>query len=245
MQKCKIISIKSVGKQKTYNVTMSGNQHNYKIVDENGNGIYTRNSHSAAYAFIAYQTAWLKYYYPIEYMCNLLTSEIDNTDKDEKLDLYIKTADRMDIKLWKAHINRSGHEFIIDKVEGKEVLRAPLTALKGVGNKAVDSIVKGQPYKDFEDFMRRTEARVVNTRVFATIVEAGCMDEAWGVPRKLLLSQHGELRKRLEKEKKDKAKQDKQNAMLRGTSLFNEFNGIVEEEESSSSETVINENIRD
>jgi len=193
-------------------------------------------SHSAAYAFIAYQTAWLKYYYPIEYMCNLLTSEINNSDKGRKLDMYIKTAERMDIKLYKVHVNKSGHEFVIDQLEGKDILRAPLTALKGVGNKAVDSIVKNQPYKDFEDFMRRTEARVVNTRVFATMVEAGAMDEAWKVPRKLLINQYAGFRKKVDKEKKDKAKQDKKNAMIQGTSLFNEFNGIVEEEESSSSE---------
>ena len=86
MKKCKIRLIKSLGFKKTYNVTMKGHQHNYKIFDVEGNNSFiTSNSHSAAYAFIAYQCAWLKIYYPIEFMCNLLTSEINNNDKDEKI----------------------------------------------------------------------------------------------------------------------------------------------------------------
>ena len=186
-------------------------------------------SHSAAYGFIAYQTAWLRHYYPIEYMCNLLTSEINNTDKGLKMSIYWDTtSEKMRIPIYKAHINKSGHEFIIDRLEGKEILRAPFTMLKGVGSKSVDSIVKGQPYKDLEDFVRRTDARVVNTRVFSTIVEAGCMDEAWKLPRALLLKQYDELKKKIEKEKKEIAKAEKKK--VKGASLFNEFNGIEETE---------------
>lgn len=226
MKKCKIISVKPLGRQKTYNVTMKSDQHNYKIMDAEGNGIYSKNSHSCAYAYIAYQCAWLRNYYPIEFVCNLLTSEINNSDKNEKLNTYWGMAtDKMNIKIYKAHLNKSKHEFVIDLLDDKEILRAPLTALPGVGNKAVDSIVKGQPYKNLEDFMRRTDARVVNTRVFSTMVSAGCMDDAWKTPRELLLNQYESLKKKLEKDKKQKAKQEKELAKYDG-SLFDEFNGV-------------------
>ena len=77
MQKCKIKSVKSLGIQKTYNVTMKSKQHNYALYDDkNGCHVISGNSHSCAYAFLAYQTAFLKYYYPLEFMSNLLTSEI-------------------------------------------------------------------------------------------------------------------------------------------------------------------------
>jgi len=224
MLKCKIKSVKPIGKQMTYNVTMKSKQHNYKIVNHSGLGVYTKNSHSCAYAFIAYQTAWLKKYYPIEFMCNLLTSEINNNDKNEKLEMYIYAAQRLKIICMPPDINKSGLGFNIDighhKTQDKEmeVLRKPLTMLNGVGEKAVVDIVANQPYKNLEDFMRRTNARIVNTKVFSTLVNAGGMD-CWKVDREELLRQYDIIKGKLEKEKKLLAKQEKKRQEFNGQTL--------------------------
>jgi DNA polymerase-3 subunit alpha len=77
---------------------MKSDQHNYKISFKDTGGIYSENSHSAAYSLLAYQTAYLKYHYPKEFFCNLLSSEIDNNDKNEKLDDYIAAANKINLK---------------------------------------------------------------------------------------------------------------------------------------------------
>jgi len=185
-------------------------------------------SHSTAYAYIAYQTAWLKVYFSIEFMCNLLTSELNNNDKNEKLNQYIAAAERMHIGSARPQINKSGLEFKITTIKKKdgtleEGLIKPLTFMKGVGDKAVRNIVDNQPYKNLEDFIRKTDARIVNTKVFSTLVEAGCMDDDWGVPRSVLLQEYAEVKKKLEKEKKEKVKQEKNLKKLGGNTLLDEF----------------------
>ena len=181
-------------------------------------------SHSAAYAYLAYQTAWLKYYYPLEFMCNLLTSEIGNEDK---LNMYLGQAVRMKIGCAKEDINRSGLAFKISKIEtaSKKVVMGlikPLTGLKGVGAKAVQNIVENQPYKNIEEFLRKIDSRVVNVRVFKTLVEAGCMD-SWNTSGADLLIQHENAKKKLDKERKEKRKQDKKMAEIGGGTLFDDF----------------------
>jgi len=221
------ISIKKIGREMTYNVTMKSDQHNYKIVNSCGSGIYTGNSHSCAYAYLAYQTAWLKYYFPLEFMCNLLTSEINNNDKNEKLEMYIAAAERMKIGCSDPHINQSGLEFQIGNIVKKNNVREvglikPLTFMKGVGDKAVMNIVKNQPYKNLEDFVKRTDARIVNIRVFASLVEAGCM-KCWGVSKELLLKQYAEAKEKLIKGKKEQKKYDDAMSKLGGATLFDKF----------------------
>jgi len=226
MKKCKIKSVKSIGKQKTYNVTMKSAQHNYTIYDEKtGCKVISLNSHSCAYAFLAYQTAYLKIHYPIEFMSCLLTSNIGDEDK---MNAYLKEAKRMGIVTKGTHVNKSGLTFKIEKGktkdEGKEFefLRAPLTALKGVGSKAVDSIVENQPYKSMEDFIHRVSGQVVNKRVVEALINAGSMMEAWRITKEDLLVKYPEIKKKVDKEKKAIAKQQKKEAEYDG-SLFDEF----------------------
>jgi hypothetical protein len=171
-------------------------------------------SHSCAYAFTAYQTAWLKVYYPLEFMCSLLTSEINNSDKNEKLEMYIAAAEKMEITCAEPDINKSGLEFKVvqhtfKNDEKRNGLIKPLTMLNGVGAKAVVNIVANQPYKNMEDFVRKTDGRVVNTKVFSTLVNAGCMDNSWNVPREKLLSDYADIKLKLEKEKKLKQREQK------------------------------------
>jgi DNA polymerase-3 subunit alpha len=189
-------------------------------------------SHSAAYAFMAYQCAWLKVYYPLEFMCNLLSSEIHNNDQNEKLNMYINEAQKMKIGCSMPDINHSGLEFKIATIitrSGREELGLvkPLTFLKGVGEKAVESIVKGQPYKNLEDFISRTDARIVNTRVFQTLVDSGCMDHSWKIPRNELVAQYSIIKDKIDKEKKAKKriedKLDKNKEETGGRTIFDEF----------------------
>jgi DNA polymerase-3 subunit alpha len=185
-------------------------------------------SHSAAYAYLAYQTCWLKEYYPVEFMCNLLTSEINNNDKNLKLNSYIRAAHKMGIVCMPADINKSSTKFTIEKGQHKktgkilDVLRKPLTMLNGVGSKAVDSIVENQPYENLDDFIKKIDARVVNVRVFTTLVEAGCMDETWGVSREVLLKEYPEKKKEMAKAKKARQKQQEKMEKYGGGSLFGE-----------------------
>jgi DNA polymerase-3 subunit alpha len=179
-------------------------------------------SHSAAYAFLAYQTAWLKRYYPVEFMCNLLTNEINDEDK---LRLYLNQASKMEIICMPEDINESGLEFKIQvgyhsNGEEMSVLRKPLTGLKGVGGKAVKNIVDNQPFSDLEDFLKKIDARLVNSAVFAKLAKSGCMKEAFGLPEEHLLSRYEEVKKKINKEKKVRAKQEKKMAKFQGQSLF-------------------------
>jgi DNA polymerase-3 subunit alpha len=179
-------------------------------------------SHSAAYAFLAYQTAWLKQYYPIEFMCNLLSSEIGDEDKSR---MYLDQADRMGIICMPEDINKSGLRYKIQvgqhaNGETLQVLRKPLTGLKGVGSKAVNNIVENQPFTDLEDFLARIDSRLVNSAVFKTLVNSGCMKEAFDLPPEYLLSKYDEVKKKIDKDKKAKAKQKKKMKEYGGGSLF-------------------------
>jgi len=182
-------------------------------------------SHSAAYAFLAYQTAYLKIHYPIEFMSCLLTINIGDADK---MNAYLKEAKRMGIVTKGTHVNKSGLTFTIEKGktkdEGKEFefLRAPLTALKGVGSKAVDSIVANQPYKSIEDFIHRVDTKVVNKKVVEALIGAGSMMEAWRISKEELLAKYPDIKKKVDKEKKAIKKQDEKEAEYDG-SLFDEF----------------------
>ncbi|MDP2076610.1 MAG: DNA polymerase III subunit alpha, partial [Sulfuricurvum sp.] len=130
-------------------------------------------SHSAAYAMITFQTAWLKTYYPQEFMAALLTSEKDNTDKVVK---YIDEAKRMKIFLGAPDINHSQLEFSAINKDGQDQILFGLGAIKGVGEAAVESILEARTegeFKDIQDFINRIEPQKVNKRVIECIIKAG------------------------------------------------------------------------
>ncbi len=145
-------------------------------------------SHSAAYAMVTFQTAWLKTYYPQEFMAALLTSEKDNTDKVVK---YIDEAKRMKIFLGAPNINHSQLEFSAINKDGQDQILFGLGAIKGVGEAAVESILdartKGE-FIDIQDFINRIEPQKVNKRVIECIIKAGGLD-AFGYSRRALIEQ--------------------------------------------------------
>ncbi len=146
-------------------------------------------SHSAAYAMVTFQTAYLKTYYPNEFMAALLTSEKDNTDKVVK---YIDEVKRMGIELSPPDINHSQLEFSAITKDEKDIILFGLGAIKGVGEAAVLSILevrnKGGEFKDMQDFVNRIDPQKVNKKVIESIVKAGGFD-AFGYSRKALLDQ--------------------------------------------------------
>jgi DNA polymerase-3 subunit alpha len=145
-------------------------------------------SHSAAYAMVTFQTAWLKTYYPQEFMAALLTSERDNTDKVVK---YIDEAKRMGIELAPPDINKSYMEFSPTTEEGNDYILFGLGAIKGVGTSAVKSILevrKEGTFADMRDFVNRIEPQKVNKKVLESIAKAGGFD-CFSYSRKALLDQ--------------------------------------------------------
>jgi DNA polymerase-3 subunit alpha len=130
-------------------------------------------SHSAAYALLAYQTAYLKTHYPIEFMAALLTSEAQNADKIVK---YISECREMKIEILPPDINESFKRFAV--IENK--IRFGLTAVKNVGDAAIDIILAEREgkggFKSLYDFCHRVDLRKVNRRVIESLIKCGAFD---------------------------------------------------------------------
>jgi len=141
-------------------------------------------SHSAAYALISFQTAYLKAHYPVEYICAFLSSVIDNQDR---VVFYLKECQRMDIQVLPPDINESFENFTV--AGGR--IRFGLGAIKNVGINAVHNVVeerkKGGPYSSLFDFCRRIDLGQVNKRMLENLIVAGCFDSL-GLKRKEALS---------------------------------------------------------
>jgi len=145
-------------------------------------------SHSAAYAMVTFQTAWLKTYYPQEFMAALLTSEKDNTDKIVK---YIDEAKRMKIDLLPPDINESYSEFSAIEREGKEVILFGLGAIKGVGGAAIEAMLqerKNGTFSSVQDFANRIDSQKTNKKVLESLAKAGAF-VSFGYSRRALLEQ--------------------------------------------------------
>jgi len=135
-------------------------------------------SHSAAYALVAYQTAYLKTHYPMEFMAALLTSE---TSKPENVVKYIAECKEMGIRVAPPDVQTSGEQFTpIVSAEG-EAIRFGLAAVKNVGGNAIASIMKaraeaGGRFKSFWEFCEKVDLRVMNKRVIESLIKAGALD---------------------------------------------------------------------
>jgi DNA polymerase-3 subunit alpha len=135
-------------------------------------------SHSAPYALITYQTAYLKANYPVEFMAATMTFDLNNTDK---LSLYRQEMQRMGIPLLSPDVNASFADFCVEAVpDGRQGVRYALAALKNVGVASVESIAKEReahgPFKDVFDFVKRLDSKMLNKRQFEHLVAAGAFD---------------------------------------------------------------------
>jgi DNA polymerase-3 subunit alpha len=159
-------------------------------------------SHSAAYALVAYQTAWLKAHYPAEFMAAVLSSDMDNTDKVVG---FLNEARAMKLRVLAPDANASAHMF--EAIDAKTI-RYGLGAVKGVGRGACEAIVEERErsgaYADLFDFCRRVDATKLNRRVLEALIHAGALD-ALGPNRASLMLQLPEVLKATEQLTRDKA----------------------------------------
>ena len=131
-------------------------------------------SHSAAYALVAYQTAWLKNYYPAEFMAATCSSDMDNTDKVVN---FLDEARVMGLEVLPPHVNAS--EYMFEAVEPR-VIRYGIGGVKGVGRGVCEAIVEarraGGPFNDLLDFCKRVDSTKLNRRALEALVNAGALD---------------------------------------------------------------------
>jgi DNA polymerase-3 subunit alpha len=141
-------------------------------------------SHAACYAMVAYQTAYLKANYPVEFMAALLTSEMDKT---EKIVQYMEESRTMGLRVAPPDVNRSRAQFTVSA----DAIHFGLGAIKNVGSSAIESIVQERqqrgPFTSLEDFCARVDLRLVNRRVLEGLIKAGAFDSL-GQSRAGLLS---------------------------------------------------------
>jgi len=141
-------------------------------------------SHSAAYALVAYQTAYLKTHYPVEFLAALLTSIMDNPDK---VPLYIEECRRLGIQVLPPDINESLVNFTV--VEGR--IRFGLAAVKNVGRGAIENIISVRQsegrFVSLQDFCQRVDLHTVNRRVMESLIRSGCL-ASLGLHRSQLLA---------------------------------------------------------
>jgi DNA polymerase-3 subunit alpha len=134
-------------------------------------------AHSVSYAMIAYQTAYLKANYPVEFMTALLTI---NMGQAEKVASAIGECHRLGIKVHLPDVNRSGENFTIERGDGSAAIRFGLAGIKNVGATAVRPIItareQGGPYKSLDDFCRRADLRNLNKRAMESMIRAGALD---------------------------------------------------------------------
>jgi DNA polymerase-3 subunit alpha len=177
-------------------------------------------SHSAAYGVLTYQTAYLKTYYPAEFMAALMTTEMDNTDKLTK---YINDAKAHAIPVLPPDVNHSQKRFSVDRVENangvkKKAIRFGLEAIKGVGGIAVDAILDARavsPFLNVLDFCRRVSTRKVNKKVLESLTLAGAFDTIAEVNRASLFASLEDLLKHAGDEQEERE--------LGQSSLFDSF----------------------
>ncbi len=174
-------------------------------------------SHAACYAVVSYQTAWLKHYYPVEFMAALMTSVIDNS---KKVSEYILSCRSMGIKILPPNINESEMGFSVSN----GCIRYALTAIKGIGRPVIESITQERtlrgPFKTLQDFISRMVDTEVNKRSVENFIKAGAFDGLGGT-RKQYMAVFVQMM--------DSNQQNKKNNLAGQMTLFD----LVSEEEKS------------
>ena len=141
-------------------------------------------SHAAAYAVVAYQTAWLKYYYPVEFMAALMTSVIDNPGKVAE---YIYTCRQMGIGILPPDINEGVGNFSVDGGN----IRYGLAAIKSIGRPVIESLIRererGGKFRSLKDFIERMSGKEVNKRTIEHFIKSGAFDSLGGTRKQFMV----------------------------------------------------------
>jgi DNA polymerase-3 subunit alpha len=162
-------------------------------------------SHSAAYALLAYQTAYLKTHYPVEFMAALLTSE---TSKPDSVVKYIGECREIGIRVEPPDVQISGAQFTPHITAEEQAIRFGLAAVKNVGGNAIESILKarteaGGRFKSFWEFCEKVDLRVMNKRVIESLIKSGALDSLGG--RGQLMTAVDKAMERAQKAQRDEA----------------------------------------
>lgn len=172
-------------------------------------------SHAAAYAVVAYETAWLKYHYPVEFMAALLTSVIDNNNKVAE---YILSCRQMGISILPPDINVGERDFSVDGTS----IRYALSAIKGLGGPVIDAIVaertENGSFLSLQDLVNRLTGKEMNKRTLENLIKAGALDSLPGTRRQKILMYAQVI---------EYANQERKRTMTGQMSLFD----LVEEED--------------
>ena len=175
-------------------------------------------SHAAAYAVVSYQTAWLKYYYPTEFMAALMTSVIDNPGKVSE---YIYTCRQMKISILPPDVNTGEVGFSVEKGG----IRYGLSAIKSVGRSFIEGMLKERrengAFRSIKDFVERMTGKDLNKRVIENFIKAGALD-GLGATRRQLMMIYASLM--------DQVAQERKNSLSGQMSLF-DFMGEEEKKE--------------
>jgi DNA polymerase-3 subunit alpha len=176
-----VVSIEYVGEKRTFDLTVEG-AHNFIA-----NDILVHNSHAADYGVITCQTAYLKAWYPLEYMTALLTVERHSTDK---IALYVSDCRRMGVEVLAPDINVSHSRFSIEHRPGDDgttggAIRFGLSAVKNVGEGSVDVLLQareqgGGPFEDIDDLAERVDLRKVGKRAMESLIQVGALEALGG-----------------------------------------------------------------
>lgn len=155
-------------------------------------------SHAAAYAVVSYQTAYLKYYYPVEFMAALMTSVIDNSTKVAE---YIQVCRQMGIAVLPPNVNDGYAGF---SVSGKDI-RYGLSAIKSIGRPVIDALVQERTengrFKSLKDFIDRMSGREMNRRAVENFIKGGAFDNLGGT-RKQFMQVYGKLMDQITNDRK-------------------------------------------
>ncbi len=172
-------------------------------------------SHAAAYAVVAYQTAWLKYYYPVEFMAALMTSCIDNPSKVSE---YIYTCRQMGIKILPPDINKGIGTFSVDGGN----IRFGLAAIKSIGKPVIEAVIAERTahgeFKTLKDFIERMSGKEINKRVIENFIKSGAFDGLRGTRKQFMITYVRVL---------DQVQQQKKHSMAGQMTLFD----LVDEEQ--------------
>jgi DNA polymerase-3 subunit alpha len=178
-------------------------------------------SHSTAYAFLAYQTAYLKYHYPAEFMAALFSSVMGNQDKIAD---YIKASREIELEILPPDINKSYHDFTAEN-EGQ--IRYGLKAIKNIGSGSIEALVKARQEKKFNsliDFLKRVDISAINVQSLEAFIKAGAFDQI-AVSRASLLLNYEELYNKYNNLSKNRAQGQQSFA-----ELFEDQNDFMEED---------------
>ncbi len=161
-----------LGWHQSYDLEVDHPEHNFLLAS----GLCCSNSHSAAYALVSYQTAWLKAHHPAAFMAAVLSSDMDNTDKVVNL---IDECRQMQLKVLPPDVNVSDYKFTVNDDQNTGI-RYGLGAIKGVGEGAILGIIEERKangiYDDLFEFCRRIDLRKANRRVLEALIKAGALD---------------------------------------------------------------------